>query len=118
LLAKNSPPTSFKCFSLPSLKKQRKSNSKTDKRNSKTYKSNLAACETIYYNKMHHNCISCSQILVEEGGIFFCKFWSFILNNWRRTKMKREANDDDDDDDDDGGGGERESEREICFAQI
>ncbi len=30
--------------------------------------------------------------------------------------MKREANDDDDDDD--GGGGERESEREICFAQI
>jgi hypothetical protein len=117
LLAKNSPPTSFKCFSLPSLKKQRKSNSKTDKRNSKTYKSNLAACETIYYNKMHHNCISCSQILVEEGGIFFCKFWSFILNNWRRIKMKREANDDDDDDDD-GGGGERESEREICFAQI
>ncbi len=54
---------------------------------------------------------------MEEGGIFFCKFWSFILNNWRRTKMKREANDDDDDDDD-GGGGERESEREICFAQI
>lgn len=43
-----------------------------------------------------------------------CKFWSFIQNNWRRTKMKREANDDDDD----GGGGERESEREICFAQI
>ncbi len=31
--------------------------------------------------------------------------------------MKREANDDVDDDDD-GGGGERESEREICFAQI
>jgi hypothetical protein len=29
--------------------------------------------------------------------------------------MKREANDDDDDD---GGGGERQSEREICFAQI
>jgi hypothetical protein len=54
-------------FFCPSLKKHRKSNSKTNKSNSKTYKSNLAACETTYYNKMHHNCITYSQILVEEG---------------------------------------------------
>jgi hypothetical protein len=55
-------------FFFPSLKKQRKSNRKTNKSNSKTYKSNLAACETTYYNEMQYNCISCSQILVEEGG--------------------------------------------------
>jgi hypothetical protein len=49
---------------------------------------------------------------VEEGGKKNCKFGSVIQNNWRRTKMKREANDDADDD---GGGGERQSEREIVF---
>jgi hypothetical protein len=51
---------------------------------------------------------------VEEGGKNNCKFWSFIQKNWRRTKMKREANDDDDDDGG-GGGGERQSEREIVY---
>jgi hypothetical protein len=50
---------------------------------------------------------------VEEGGKKNCKFWSFIQNNWRRTKMKREANDDDDDGG--GGGGERQSEKRNCF---